>query len=92
MKLSELMKNCIELMKNCNEYDMSLSYPQREARRRMEACPHRDQHNKYQLIATDDMSPITGTRLFVCRLCGARLDISRKLDKPTMISYFKREG
>ena len=92
MELSELMKNCIELMKNCNEYDMPLSYPQREARRRMEACPHRDQHNKYQLIATDDMSPITGTRLFVCRLCGARLDISRKLDKPTMISYFKREG
>ena len=85
MKLSELMKNC-------NDYDMLLSYPQREAKRRMEACPHRDQNNKYQLIATDDMSPITGTRLFVCRLCGARLDISRKLDKPTMISYFKREG
>ena len=85
MKLSELMKNC-------NDYDMLLSYPQREAKRRMEACPHRDQYNKYQLIATDDMSPITGTRLFVCRLCGARLDISRKLNKPTMISYFKREG
>ena len=85
MKLSELMKNC-------NDYDMLLSYPQREAKRRMEACHHRDQYNKYQLIATDDMSPITGTRLFVCRLCGARLDISRKLDKPTMISYFKREG
>ena len=85
MKLSELMKNC-------NDYDMLLSYPQREAKRHMEACPHRDQYNKYQLITTDDMSPITGTRLFVCRLCGARLDISRKLDKPTMISYFKREG
>ena len=85
MKLSELMKNC-------NDYDMLLSYPQREAKRRMEACSHRDQYNKYQLIATDDMSPITGTRLFVCRLCGARLDISRKLNKPTMISYFKREG
>ena len=85
MKLSELMKNC-------TDYDMLLSYPQREAKRRMEACLHRDQYNKYQLIATDDMSPITGTRLFVCRLCGARLDISRKLDKPTMISYFKREG
>ena len=85
MKLSELMKNC-------TDYDMLLSYPQREAKRRMEACLHRDQYNKYQLIATDDMSPITGTRLFVCRLCGARLDISRKLNKPTMISYFKREG
>lgn len=85
MKLSELMKNC-------TDYDMLLSYPQREAKRRMEACLHRDQYNKYQLIATDDMSPITGTRLFVCRLCGARLDINRKLDKPTMISYFKREG
>ena len=85
MKLSELMKNC-------NDYDMLLSYPQKEAKRRMEACLHRDQHNKSQLIATDDMSPITSTRLFVCRLCGARLDISRKLDKPTMISYFKREG
>ena len=92
MELSELMKNCIELMKNCNEYDTPLSYPQREARRRMEACPHRDQHNKYQLIATDDMSPITGTRLFVCRLCGARLDISRKLDKPTITNYIRREG
>ena len=92
MELSELMKNCIELMKNCNEYDMPLSYPQREARRRMEACPHKDQHNKYQLIATDDMSPITGTRLFVCRLCGARLDISRKLDKPTITNYIRREG
>ena len=84
MKLSELMKTC-------DDYDV-LSYPQREARRHMEACLHRDQYNKSQLIATDDMSPITGTRLFVCRLCGARLDISRKLDKPTMISYFKREG
>ena len=85
MKLSELMKNC-------NDYDMLLSYPQREAKRRMEACPHRDQYNKYQLIATDDMSPITGTQLFVCRLCGAKLDISRKLDKPTIISYSRREG
>ena len=84
MKLSELMKTC-------DDYDV-LSYPQREARRHMEDCLHRDQHNKSQLIATDDMSPITSTRLFVCRLCGARLDISRKLDKPTMISYFKREG
>ena len=84
MKLSELMKTC-------DDYDV-LSYPQRETKRRMEACPHRDQYNKSQLIATDDMSPITGTRLFICRLCGARLDISRKLDKPTMISYFKREG
>ena len=92
MELSELMKNCIELMKNRNDYDMPLSYPQREARRRMEACPHKDQHNKYQLIATDDMSPITGTRLFVCRLCGARLDISRKLDKPTITNYIRREG
>ena len=84
MKLSELMKTC-------DDYDV-LSYPQREARRHMEVCLHRDQYNKFQLIATDDMSPITGTRLFVCRLCGARFDISRKLDKPTMISYFKREG
>ena len=84
MKLSELMKTC-------DDYDV-LSYPQREAKRHMEACLHRDQYNKSQLIATDDMSPITSTRLFVCRLCGARLDISRKLDKPTMISYFKKEG
>ena len=43
-------------------------------------CPHVDENGKSTLFRSDKKSDITGNPLFVCRLCGAYLDIGEITD------------
>jgi len=45
-------------------------------------CPHQDSEGKVALIRSgSEKSPITGNPLFVCRMCGAYVDISTITDE-----------
>lgn len=49
-------------------------------------CPHQDDEGRVALIrSNNEKSPITGNPLFVCRMCGAYIDIApiedEELDK-----------
>ncbi len=57
----------------------------KDKRRFREKCPHRDNSGKLCLICLDKRSPLSDTHLFLCTLCGAELDISKKIGKITIV-------
>ena len=54
-------------------------------RRIRERCSHKDKSGRYRLLCLDKRSPLSDTNLFLCTLCGAELDISKKVGKITIV-------